>query len=513
MKIVFRVDASSTIGTGHVVRCLTLAKALHERNVEVSFICREHDGHLCELITKNSYTVNRLPVHCTSFKTENTLAHSAWLGTKWEVDASETKAVIETMGDKPDWLIVDHYAIGSRWESVLRTFVQRIMVIDDLADREHDCDLLLDQNLVAEMHTRYVNKISASCGILLGPSYALLQSIYEEMYNHVLPRKGPIRRIFIFFSGTSNNILTEQAIAVFLSLNRPDIEVDVVVPYSQLESIRERVVNCPNIYLHSALSTLAPLIAKADLAIGASGAASWERLCLGLPTLAVSLAENQRPIAEELDRQGLIHYLGNIDTVDSIIIAQELKKLVQQDLDENWSVRCAAKVDGKGANRVCTILMVTSKTPLIARNAGLKDEAFLLEWANDQTTRQNGFSFEKISVETHRNWFRSRLSNLERFRFYIVETEDGLPIGQVRFERQGAVWEIHYSLALVFRKRGLGRCLLNTAMQKLRDEHVKALIFGRVKEGNLSSRKVFESLGFDEMSDLSNMVVQYWREL
>lgn len=513
MKIVFRTDASSTIGTGHVVRCLTLANALHGQGVEVSFICREHDGHLCELIAKNSYTVNRLPARCTGFKVDNTSAYASWLGAECKVDASQTKAVIEAMGEKPDWLIVDHYAIDCQWEGVLRATVQRIMVIDDLADRQHDCDLLLDQNLVAEMHTRYVGRTPAICGILLGPRYALLQSIYKEMHNHVLSRRGPIRRILIFFSGISNNNLTEQAIAAFLSLNRTDIDVDVVAPYSQLEIIREQVVTCQNVHLHCALPSLAPLIAKADIAIGASGSANWERLCLGLPTLVVSLAENQRSIAEELDRQGLIRYLGHVDTVDSIIIAHGLEDLIQKGLDENWSVRCAAEVDGMGANRVCAILTTTSKTHLIARNAGLEDESLLLEWANDQTTRQNAFSFEQIAMATHQSWFRSRLSNLEGFRFYIVETEGGFPIGQVRFERQGPTWEIHYSLALVFRKRGLGRCLLDVAMQKLRDENVIALIFGRVKSDNLPSRKVFESLGFEVMPDVSNGVVQYWREL
>ena len=172
------------------------------------------------------------------------------------------------------------------------------MAIDDLADRVHDCDLLLDQNLVAQMHTRYRDKVPAACGLLLGPEYALLQPIYAELHDRIPPREGPIRRIFISFGGADSDNLTGRSLSAFLSLNRPDIEVDVVIttsgPYA--ETIRRQVAGHGNIHLHSDLPTLALLMAKADLAIGAGGATVGSALP-GAANSCHDAGENQRPIA------------------------------------------------------------------------------------------------------------------------------------------------------------------------------------------------------------------------
>jgi UDP-2,4-diacetamido-2,4,6-trideoxy-beta-L-altropyranose hydrolase len=482
----------------------------------VYFVCREHDGHLCALVEERGFNVHRLLASNAAPQAENTPAHTTWLGAAWQEDSEQTRAAIESAGVKPDWLIVDHYAIDRRWESALRESVGRIMVIDDLADRYHDCDLLLDQNLVAQMHTRYANKVPTACGLLLGPEYALLQPIYAELHDRIPPREGPIQRILIFFGGADGDNLTGRTLAAFLRLDRPDIEVDVVIavgsPYT--DAIRQQAVGHGNIHLHSGLPTLAPLMTKADLAIGAGGATSWERLCLGLPTLVVTLAENQCPIADGLSQLGLIRWLGHQDAVDGATIAQELDKLIQRGLDADWSLRCLAAVDGNGISRVRTALTVREDTPLQARHARLTDEALLLEWANDPTTRRNAFSHEPIPAATHRCWFRDRLRNLDGSRLYIIETTDGVPLGQVRFERSGQAWEVHYALAPSFRGRGLGRPLLDAAMQKLRADNMRgALIFGQVKGGNQPSRKVFESLGFEIQPDGGGGVAVYQRTL
>ena len=229
-------------------------------------------------------------------KAEDTPAHAAG-SSLLEEDAGQTRAAIEASGVKPDWLVVDHYALDQRWESALRKSAGRIMAIDDLADRVHDCDLLLDQNLVAQMHTRYRDKVPAACGLLLGPEYALLQPIYAELHDRIPPREGPIRRIFISFGGADSDNLTGRSLSAFLSLNRPDIEVDVVIttsgPYA--ETIRRQVAGHGNIHLHSDLPTLALLMTKADLAIGAGGATVGSALRLGLPTLVMTLAKTSVP--------------------------------------------------------------------------------------------------------------------------------------------------------------------------------------------------------------------------
>ena len=485
------------------MRCLTLGSALAKKGVDVSFICREHEGHLCDLIEGQGFAVHHLPAPADGFRAEATPFHAAWLGASWQEDAEQTIAAIKTLGVKPDWLVVDHYALDHRWESALRPLVGGVFVIDDIADRIHDCDLLLDQNLVADMHTRYTGKVPEDCHLLLGPEYALLQPIYAELHDRIPPREGPIHRILISFGGADRDNLTGRVLAAFLSLSRPDIDVDVVIPGTSPygPEIQDQAAGHANIHLHSDLPSLAPLMARADLAIGAAGTTSWERLCLGLPALVVTLAENQRPIADGLHRQGLVRWLGHKDEVSEQSIRQALTKLIEEGIDREWSLHCRVAVDGRGVDRTGAVLTITAETPLQVRHARLSDEALLLTWANDPETRQNSFSPDPISAETHRRWFRNCLRDLDGCRLYVVETEEGIPVGQVRFERQELAWEISYSLAPHFRRRGLGRPLLEIALSKMRSDYPGALVLGRVKPDNLLSRKIFKSLGFDALSD------------
>jgi len=196
MRLVFRTDASLTIGSGHVMRCLTLAEALRTRGAQCFFVCREHPGNLLELIRKRGFEACALHLNtsCAAAATvdaERPTAHAAWLGAHWRTDAAQTLAACG--GSDVDWLIVDHYALDARWEAELRPACRKLMVIDDLADRNHDCDLLLDQNLVAESDARYQQRVPPGCTLLLGPRYALLQPLYRELRPQARLRPGPGR--------------------------------------------------------------------------------------------------------------------------------------------------------------------------------------------------------------------------------------------------------------------------------------------------------------------------------
>ena len=229
------------------------------------------------------------------------------------------------------------------------------MVIDDLADRQHNCDILLDQNLVADMFHRYDDKVPTRCVQMLGPNYALLQSQYSDLHDQSLPRAGSVRRLLIYFGGADVENLTGMAIAAFLSLNREDIALDVVInPDSpHANSIHQLTEEKKHIAVYSGLPTLANLMLHADLGIGAAGATTWERCCLGLPTLVITQAENQRAIAAELDRQNLIHWIGHKDEVDSNMLSRELREMLDRGLTRDWSENCHRIVDGHGAERVC----------------------------------------------------------------------------------------------------------------------------------------------------------------
>lgn len=483
------------------MRCLTLADVLRGRGCTCRFVCRQHAGGLDRLIRERGYPVDVLPSvdAFASASPADQPIHASWLEADWQTDADQTRQVLAGAG--ADWLIVDHYALGERWEQRMRDAVARIMVIDDLADRPHACDLLLDQNMVESMEERYTGKIPANCGLLLGPHYALLQSAYAEMHDRTPARMGPIRNILVFFGGADTKNLTGRVISAFVSLRRADVRLNVVVGSinRHIDALRQSASGQENIVLHTHVPTLAPLMAEADLAVGACGVTAWERCCLGLPALVVTIADNQQPIAAELQRRGLIRWLGSEEVVDERKLAHALEAVLAEGLPSaEWSQWCKEAVDGQGARRVASLLLLDSSTLLFPRLAEPYDEQTVLRWANDPLVRLNAFNPSRIDANAHRHWFSARLSDTENCRFYIVETVDGLQIGQVRFQRADDRWEIHYALDARCRGRGLGAPLLASAIDTLRSAIGENEVFGRVKPDNRASRRVFEKLGFSE---------------
>lgn len=507
-QIVIRTDASRTIGTGHVMRCLTLARVLREQGDDVRFVCREHDGHLCDLIEGAGFVVKRLPQEVSGTRSDaQPSAHTSWLGTSWERDAALTKAALGDQG--ADWLIVDHYALDLRWQQSLRERARKILVIDDLADRVHDCDVLLDQNLFSEDKQRYAGKVPVRATLLLGPHFALLGPDYAQLRRRAAPRNGKPSRILVSFGGADHLGLTRRTVDALIALDGQVIAADVVLArvaadYSEIERL---VADHPRIRLHDRVASLAPFMLAADLAIGAGGATHWERLCLGLPSLVITMAENQREIARQLAGQALICWLGDATDVDVVQIGDALDRLMQDGLDQLWSERCMALVDGQGAQRVAAVLQAGPAMPLVVRHGELRDEGLLLDWANDPTTRANGYSTNTIAREDHARWYRAQLRNPVGCRLFVVETAMGVPVGQVRFDDRYGEWEISYAVAPAFRGRGIGRPMLEAALSELNQG--SDTIIGQVKPDNVPSRRIFEAMGFVlRNSDLDRLVFE-----
>lgn len=487
------------------MRCLTLAYALRARGVEVVFICREHPGHLCDRIVSDGFVVHRLPRSSSELANDNRIG---WLGATLEDDASATQNAIASLGAPVDWLVADHYAIDAKWERSVKAVARRLMVVDDLADRAHDCDLLLDQNYVHAMDTRYDDLLPAGCSRLLGPSYALLQPEYSVRHSEATPRADGIKRLLISFGGADRHNLASRALNAVLSLCRDDIAVDVALSEGSLhrESVERIAKGHASVTVYYALRSLAPLIATADLAIGAGGATNWERLCFGLPSLVVTIADNQRPIAEALHADGFIEWLGDEPAVDAARIASAVGALLDRGLDRAWSLRCLDLVDGRGAERVAAAIALDAATPLRVRPASVTDEALLLQWANDSTTRNNSFSPMPILPQSHRSWFRDRLRNHGGCRLYLAETRDGVAVGQARFDRESMGWVISYAVAPLFRGRGVGRAILEVALAEFHAEEADTVVIGVVRRENVASNRIFESLGFERVESEREIV-------
>jgi len=335
MKVIFRVDASLQMGTGHIMRCLTLAQALKEKGANVEFICRKHEGNLIDKIRSNGFVVHELKMF-EETKVDTKLAHSHWLGATQEQDARQT---IKVIPKNTDLLIVDSYALDEEWHQRLRYHTNKIMVIDDLADRQFDCDILLNQNLGSQKED-YQDKVPDNIKLLLGCNYALLRPEFAEFRDQALKKRKntkKIKNILVSVGGSDTENLTHEILQsldgfnVVVVLGETSPYNDMIKSYAKERNI-EVIVNANN---------MAELMLDADLAIGAGGSTSWERCCLGLPTLLYITADNQRKIAEELEK------------LSATIIVKNLKDDLQIMIDnfglwQSMSDKAKNICDGKG---------------------------------------------------------------------------------------------------------------------------------------------------------------------
>lgn len=331
MKVVIRTDSSYEIGSGHVMRCLTLAEALREKENDVSFICRDLPGNLNVLLGNKGFKVYQLPyVKEQGSDIIKITNHSHWLGATWQTDAQETVSILSGEEQVIDWMIIDHYSLERNWEKKVQTYVKRIMVIDDLADRPHDCDLLLDQNYYKNMETRYDQLIPAHCIALLGPRYVLLRPEFITARQNLKIRDGIVKRILVFLGGSDPTNETKKVLNAILQLNQPHIQVDIVVGQSNPHNkqIRELCKLAPSFTLHTQVNNMAELMANADLAIGAGGSTTWERCFLGLPTITLIVAENQAETTGAVAEFGALLNLGWSRNVSAEKIIIEIKKLI-----------------------------------------------------------------------------------------------------------------------------------------------------------------------------------------
>jgi len=361
MKVVFRVDASVQMGTGHVMRCLTLAQELKDQGHEVIFISRKLKGHLCNLINKKGYQVYCLPFEN---KTINNceLKHAQWLETSWELDAQQTIEIMDKYIQDADWLIIDHYALDYKWESRLKHYSKYIMVIDDLADRRHLCDILLDQNYYLNMEFRYKNLVSSSSKRLLGPKYALLRNEFIELRKEEpIRKKGEdIKNILVFFGGSDPTNETFKTLFALSELDCNKINIDAVVGVSNpnKDKIKNYCNQFPHIKFHCGIDYMARLMKRADLAICAGGATTWERYCMGLPAVLISVAYNQVEICHALSTLGIDCYLGKSGEVNDIDILRAFYKFQTGHISlSNTSMKALEVVDGLGKYRVVSELL------------------------------------------------------------------------------------------------------------------------------------------------------------
>jgi UDP-2,4-diacetamido-2,4,6-trideoxy-beta-L-altropyranose hydrolase len=367
MKIVFRADASVEIGTGHVMRCLALADSLRAKGAICYFICKLHAGNLISFIQSKGHMAYGLPVaKLKEAYTENSqhLPQFDWLGGSQIHDAELCEPILKNLN--PDWLVVDHYALSSEWENLLRPHCNKLLVIDDLADRNHNCDLLLDQTFGRSCED-YHSLTPPHCHLLCGPSYALLRQEFASLRPYSLSRREQpeVQELFVNMGGTDKDNVTGQVLNALrkCELLPEQCKITVVMGTTApwLEDIRKIATKMhrPTRVLVG-VNNMAKLMSDSDLAIGAAGATTWERCCLGLPTAIMVLAENQLLAAGLLEKAGVVKTL-----TAGVTLPRQLNEFIRQvmihkDYLRDVAIRASNVTDGLGCNRVAQILLPNS---------------------------------------------------------------------------------------------------------------------------------------------------------
>ena len=455
MKILIRADASLQIGSGHIMRCLTLAHELSRRGHEVRFICRALPGHLGETIERAGFGLVLLPVPPQAGRLPESesiellrskseaqaatcvqLPHAHWLPVSQAQDAADCLPPIRAFA--PDWIICDHYALSAEWELAAKAAAGcRLMAIDDLADRPHAADLLLDQNL-GHTPADYAGLVPPACRLLTGTRYALLREEFAAWREASLQRRaaqaetGYLKHILVNLGGVDKD---NHTLAVLQALSgslpaacRVTVVMGKTAPHTAAVQAFADSAPYPCRVLVGA-NNMAELMAEADLAIGAAGSTSWERCCLGLPTMMLVLAENQRGIAETLQQAGVA------SVADMADLPASLTRLLAETpaLRPEQSRRAAALCDGHGALRAANNLVDFASAVL--RPATPADCRRLFEWRNHPEIRRFMFDSGEIAWDGHQAWFARQLANPE-FTMLLYEA-GGTAQGYASFKHLG----------------------------------------------------------------------------
>jgi len=484
MNVAIRVDSSRAIGTGHVMRCLALARCLRDHHCNVMFVCQELEGNIIPAITKEGFI-------CHTFQ----LA----AGSGEEDDARSFSATLAGRSFQPDWVIVDQYELGEGWEK-LAGKGRKVAAIDDLANRRHDCAILIDTSYVQSAEKRYDGLVPDDCKLLLGPRYTMLRHEFAKLRSEVdLPRSGKVESVLVFFGGADATNQTSKVLDVLLPDPHRTYRLRVVVGISnpQAEQIKQRCSEADNCEFHIAPSNFGELMRDSDLMIGAGGTTTWERCVLGIPSIVITVAANQEVSSQTMGDEGLALYLGR----DSEVSAELLLCAVTTAVNNPWLLRhfsrsSAEVVDGLGSLRVVRALMAPQ---IELRRAVLDDVARTHQWRNSALVRRISVESGEIPFEHHRSWFLAALKDPNRI--LLIGERSGVPVGVLRFDVKGPTASVSIYLDPQHTKSGIGPVLLQAGIKWVREYASEiSWIYATILEENIPSQRLFRDAGFLRMS-------------
>lgn len=364
--VLFRVDSGSKIGIGHVRRCANLATSMKNSGIECVFVCLDLPNNISNFLRENGFRV---------YTTDISVKELGWVGSYTDqyhglgdktfshADQLATGKIIDSI--KPSLIIVDHYFLAQKWETHFKQKGIAIVVIDDLANRPHNCDILIDQNFFgSEARNRYKNLVPAHSKKLFGPSYALIERKYANSRNLKKFDEGDTK-VLISLGGSDPDNVTGLILQFLLDSNLPNLSYKVVLGPSNIfrKEIETQLSDAANFKIFYSPESLFDLTHESDIVIGAGGSSTWERMALGTPSLIVGIAENQMEISQFLADKGLIIYLGKSEELNSANFTYEFKKLLSSHSKRHTMAQQNKKlVDGLGTEKVCEEVIKILKT-------------------------------------------------------------------------------------------------------------------------------------------------------
>ena len=482
MRVLLRTDASIAIGSGHVRRCLALATALRGDGAEVIFASREGPGSLSqELVTSGFELAPLRGENCSS--------------------AADLEATQRAVGGRTfDWVVVDHYQLDWEWERGARALGSRLLAIDDTAQRRHECDMLLDQNY-SHAEERYAGLAPASCERLLGPKFALLRPEFRPARERLRERDGQVRRVLVYFGNADTPGATLRAVEALATLDLAEVSAEIVLGDANPHAARIRACcdGHPAFRVRSGDIDMAAAMSQADLSIGAGGVTTWERCCLGLPSILIALADNQVPGSEALGRDGYVVFLGRAPDVSADLLADALRDLMadRARLTE-LSRRAASLVDGLGARRVVNRMRIEG---LALRKARASDCERVLAWRNGPEVRRRAKDSRAIGEREHREWYAQKLADPDCV--LLIAELPGTPVGVLRYDLHQDEARVSIFLAPGLEGRGLGPRMLVRGSEWLRKHHPRTKrLLAEILEDNDRSAHAFACAGYVRERDL-----------
>jgi UDP-2,4-diacetamido-2,4,6-trideoxy-beta-L-altropyranose hydrolase len=483
--VLLRADASATVGTGHVMRMLALGQALKDAGARVTLATVETPDSLVTRCEDEGIRVVRLP--------------GAYPDQR---DAEATLALAHDCN--ADWVVVDGYDFDVAYHRRIRSAGHALLVVDDCAHLPgYDADILLNQNIAA---CEFPYCLPRHTLPLFGLPYVMLRREFRQARETLGPVREDARRVLVTLGGGDEHNVTGLVLDALASLTGSRLIVDVVVGAvcAHQAELERRIADYPHdVHLHVNAPDMARLMQAADVAVSGAGSTCWELATLGVPTCLMTLAENQRAIADKLGEVGAVVSLGWHHTVTVPGVATAVGELLgNPSLRYHLRAVCLTLVDGRGCERIIRLLSlwaIDRPTGARLRPAQLGDAQLLWRWANDPVVREGAFASASISWETHQQWLMGKLMS-PNTQIWIAVDGDGKALGEIRFDRAGEVAEVDISVAVGCRHQGWGRVLLRKGEALVARRWPIKRILARIKVTNTASLRCFQGAGYKEVT-------------